>query len=520
MIFRCLFTGFCLVSSVWAQGAVEILPLPPDPCVSTAIGITPPASQSFDLNRDGLDETRIYTPANPFPGQRLKPLALIINGNGFNLGHYADLAIYLTGEGFHTVVVQRFGSTRTTPEAFVLEALQFAFLHLNLPADTPVALIGHSIGGGVAVQAAQLNASRAGGFRIKSLVALAPNVDEHIPQLQAGQVGAYLLVYGSQDQDVEGLGSEPSDAFGAYDRAGTEASTTCHNQFCQASDAMDRTMVFIHGADHKGLINQPSTCGLFCEFPFHPFLGKSDQFCIAKGYTNGFLRWTLNNDTRYTRMMRGRYRPPSIASMASDAADELGNPAGTPLRMSLQVSPARRSMIENFEDGVWSVAGSTPAVTTQWMDRGAHLGDAVNIRHWTRLLAVGWPVQGSWQYLGFQTPASKRDVSLLSHIALRVGQLGAGAPAANANSPNAPQSVMIGLSDGSVTRWRWSHEYAAIPQNDRRPDGRMHNVMNTVSIPLSAYSDIQKNHIEAVYLAFPAGSKGTLLIDSLEWFRE
>jgi hypothetical protein len=31
---------------------------------------------------------------------------------------------------------------------------------------------------------------------------------------------------------------------------------------------------------------------------------------------------------------------------------------------------------------------------------------------------------------------------------------------------------------------------------------------------------LNKSAIEAVYLAFPAGSKGTLLIDSVEWFRE
>ena len=42
----------------------------------------------------------------------------------------------------------------------------------------------------------------------------------------------------------------------------------------------------------------------------------------------------------------------------------------------------------------------------------------------------------------------------------------------------------------------------------------------TVAVPLSAYSGIDKTGIETVYLAFPAGSKGTLLIDNLEWFRE
>jgi hypothetical protein len=119
-----------------------------------------------------------------------------------------------------------------------------------------------------------------------------------------------------------------------------------------------------------------------------------------------------------------------------------------------------------------------------------------------------------------QVPFAKRNVTLFSHVAVRVGQLGHGPTADYSNPPNESQSVMIGLSDGSTTRWRWSHDYVTIPQNDRRPNDGMHNVMNTIAVPLAAYSGLNKSAIEAVYLAFPAGSKGTLLIDSVEWFRE
>jgi hypothetical protein len=154
------------------------------------------------------------------------------------------------------------------------------------------------------------------------------------------------------------------------------------------------------------------------------------------------------------------------------------------------------------------------------MDRGVHIDDSMNIRHWTRLLAIGWPVDNQWQFIGFDVPATKRDLTHFTHVALRAGQLGVGVPAVYSNPTNAPQSIMIGLHDGAKTGWTWSHQHAPLPQNDLRPNGAMHNVMNTVAAPLSAFSGINKTNIKAVYLAFPAGSKGTLLIDSLEWFRE
>jgi hypothetical protein len=44
--------------------------------------------------------------------------------------------------------------------------------------------------------------------------------------------------------------------------------------------------------------------------------------------------------------------------------------------------------------------------------------------------------------------------------------------------------------------------------------------MNTLRIPLSSFSNVNKGAIEAVLLALPAGTQGTLLIDSVEWFKE
>ena len=44
--------------------------------------------------------------------------------------------------------------------------------------------------------------------------------------------------------------------------------------------------------------------------------------------------------------------------MTTADPDELGNPAGSPLRLRFQSSPAKRSAVENLEDGAWVVGCS------------------------------------------------------------------------------------------------------------------------------------------------------------------
>ena len=146
-------------------------------------------------------------------------------------------------------------------------------------------------------------------------------------------------------------------------------------------------------------------------------------------------------------------------------------------------------------------------------------GGDTNVRHATRLGLVSWPERDAWQLVGFNVPGSRRNVTGFTHVAFRVGQVAAVADAAVAHGANTYPSVMIGLSDGSPSSWVWSHAHGAIPPADQRPNGQYQSVMNTLTIPLTAF-DIDKSTIEAVYVAFPAGSQGTLLIDSVEWVKE
>lgn len=136
-------------------------------------------------------------------------------------------------------------------------------------------------------------------------------------------------------------------------------------------------MVYIHGADHAGLVNREPKCTvgstLDCK-PFNNYLARSNQFCIAKAYTIAMLEWTLDDDDKWKSMVHGKHVPQSIQNMTTVAADELGNQAGSPLRLGLQISPKQRSVIENFEDGNWNVVKQTPNVFLQLVNEGEFAG--------------------------------------------------------------------------------------------------------------------------------------------------
>jgi dienelactone hydrolase len=500
-------------------GIVGLTPLPPDPCSPNQIQIGwQPVVVDLEVLGGDIELYSDPEAASAKPGMRGKPLAVIVNGNGFGLDDYEDFASFLARRGFYAAVAHRPGGV--DPADFVLEAIDVVLDEIGQSAAaTPVGLIGHSVGGGVVIDAAVRNEEDGLGFDVQAVVGLAPQVGGVDTPLDIEHAPAFLAIYGSQDNDVEGLNSSPSDAFAAYDLAGTESSTTCHgNGLCFVTPGLDRTMIFVHGADHAGLVNQIPSCGIGgCEYPFNNYLSKANQFCIAKGYTEAFLRWTLADDAIYHNMVRGRWKPASINAMTTAAADELGNPAGTPVRIRFQSSPAKRSAVENLEDGAWVVASATPDVETQLFEAGDLIAGSANVRHQTKYLALGWPVDPTWQLIGFTVPASKRNTTGFSHVALRAGQLANLPPASMDNPANTSQSVMIGLHDGTHTSWKW---LAPIPPNDERPDGKTHSVMSTFAVTLSSFSGIDKTKVESIYLAFPGGTQGTLIVDSFEWFKD
>jgi pimeloyl-ACP methyl ester carboxylesterase len=513
----------------WPTPPATATPLiPPDPCISSQFEFEPEPWPSQDLTVMGRPARLFEAGPSSNPGDppvrhsaSLRPLVLVVDGNSFDLSGYNDLAGYLAKKGFNVIVVDRTQNGGPDPVDQARAAIDAAFEELGLPADARVGVIGHSYGGTVAIDTAVANHDDPAGYNIEALVLLAPKVSDGAGTLlSSSQVPALLAVYGSQDHDVGGLAEPLTDAFAAYDRSGTESSTTCHNGFCHYQAQMHRTMVYIHGADHSGLVNRDPEAALGAPDPFNNYVARSDQFCITKAYTLAMLEWALDDNAEFKSMVHGKHVPASINSMTTDSADEQGNAAGTPVRIGLQVSPKKRSVIENFEDSAWTLVNQTPNVLLQLVTEGEYSGDDMNIRHATKLGLIGWPEHDDWQLLGFAVPSGKRNVTGFTHVAMRLGQLAAVTDAAFANPPNSFPSVMIGLFDGVSSSWVWSDEGGQILPADRRPNGQYQSVMSTVKIPLSAFSGLDKGAVEAVLLAFPAGTQGTLLVDSVEWFKE
>ena len=487
---------------------------PPDPCLLNTLA-TPVNPISPPNPGDGID---IYVPPN-LAIVNTKAVALIVNGQGFNRVDYQDFATFLARNGFITVVAERKGFN-TSVEEFVLDALAETFSELELAAETPIALVGHSWGGQVVVNATKHNHDVGHGFDIRAVVSLAPKIAD-IQHIDGLQTSAYLLIYGSQDEDVAGATGNPREAFSAYDLSGTENSTTCSQPLCvNSKPSFERIMIYVHGAGHAALVNQLPQCvvGQTCE-ETTPYLDKLDQFCVAKGYTNAFLRWKLRDEAIFKRVLRNRHLPPSIQAIKTSKPDIKGNGIGSPLRLFFQFSPDKRIEIENFEDGNFSLWTRSQSVFVELSKNEYSTGPSY-VRHRTRYLLSGWLQSEERQWLGFNVPAQARNTSAFSHFAMRVGQF-SGSPQAFENPKNKDQSIGICLSDGIRGHCVGSQSYGAIPPNDpQQPDGVAHSVMNTIAVPLEEFLGLDRQNIEAIVLLFPPKSQGTLMVDSLEWFKK
>ncbi len=510
------------IDSVFAQWSV--INRPSDVCEPEVIVVDDSDYVQSSIQIPG-GNMRVYRD-NGVRIPRGKPIALLVNGNGYRLDDYHYFARFLVRKGFLVAVTHRQFGSDYVPNTFVMSALDTLYDEFSLDVDSPVALIGHSVGADVAIRGAVTNYEDNFNYNIKSLIAIAPriftNSMDDTPQLNGLHIKNYFLMYGSQDQDVAGLGGDPEEAFAAYDLSGTNYSSTGHTDAPgnpSPQTVFEKTMLFVHGADHPGFIGLSQPRGVVGQFaPINEFLSTQDQFCIGKSYTNAVLEWTLNDNLMYKSMAKGDYRPASIANMSSDSIDGLGNSVGSALRMSVQHSAARRSIVENFEGSSWDMGSVSDDVVYDPIDEGDFVNAAQNVRHLTNSLAIGWPQKNNWQWLEIRIRPAKQDVRLFSHLTLRVGQL-FGSSGNYGNALNNDKEIYVGLHDGAKIRIVSSDDWGGIPRNDIRPNDETYSVMNTLKIPLSRYSELDRSNIISVFLIFPDNTKGTILLDDLQWIK-
>jgi acetyl esterase/lipase len=490
--------------------ALDVIPLLPDACTSS---LTPGTVTIDDL---GGGVIRVFSTPGSLAG---KQVVLLINGNGFFSG-YDNLASHLARNGFITAVFIRPGNAASVPAVF--DAIDDVLADLAIAKNDPaldIALVGHSVGGRLAIDAAKADTDDALGYPIRVVATLAP-VASTASVLDGWNISGFLSLYGSQDEDTDAYDGTVNEAFFAYDFTGTENSTTCNVPPCVApSPGFQKTMVFAYGADHAGLI------GVGNSGAFEPqnldYLTPADTLCITKAYVTGFLRYHLYGDVVYKGMLRGEWKAPSVSAIDTAEADGFGNPAGAPLRLFVQTSPIQHKTIQNFAAGLGTYTKSGVNVAVQHADAGDFDGTPQSVRHNTESALVGWDADLASQWVRFAIPAGSRDGSNFTHFSLRIGQLN-GSPPPYDNPVNANQNIWVGLEDvNGAMSW---HQLNNIPAPDRYTAAgpiRAQSHMATRRISLSLIDDdINEADVRAVRFFFNPGSHGTVMIDSLEWHRD
>lgn len=447
-----------------------------------------------------------------------RKVAVIFNGNSYGSSDYVDLAEHLTLNGFVTAVAQRPGGIGGNG-AYVIDAILGTLSAVNInPSDAGlrIALVGHSMGGQLAVTGANHNLTLADPLPIFSVVGLSARGDAS-SFLSGTAAASYLGIYGSQDEDLDGFGGTVREAFRAYDQASNESTTTCNSPPClQINPTQDKTMVFVNGADHAGLV------GKSAHFSFPPlpqtlnYIDAGDQLCLVQAYVTSFLRWKLFGESQFEGFLRDDWRPPSVANMVTADVDGLGNPVGTPIRIASQISPRQRKVIHNFQVDATPSADFGPVFVLH-APAGTLSGSPQFIRHHTGLAMVLWqPAPGGARAV-WTVPAGSRVGSTYSHFAIRLG-LVQGIIAPFNNPLGVDRQLQVWLRDNNGLT---SQHTLTVPYSDPYTlDGRTRSTMSTFRIPITDIQGIDLNNVTTVEIALSAFGGGAFMVDSMEWHRD
>ncbi len=449
-----------------------------------------------------------------------RKVVLIVNGNSYNDTDYTALAHHLALNGFIVGVLERpdgFGDQG----AMVIDAVEATLGAVNIDpaaAGLEIALMGHSKGGQDIVSAAEQNTAAGWPLPITTLIGLSPRTEADT-DLSGWDASAFLVIYGSQDEDLHDFGFHNA-SFRNYDQAGLENSTVCLSPPCVLIEPpLDKTMIYVYGADHSGLIGIAShPGGIFAGLPQGlDYVHPDDQFCLVRAYATAFLRWRLYDETGYEVMFRDLWRPTSVANITTFEDDELGNPAGSPLQAYFQIHPALRLMIRNFEinAGFPNTAGPVSVIHRS---AGDLVGNPNYVRHMTGYAEVRWEGDPVVKWARWWIPAAARDASTMDYFSIRIGQL-QGAAAPWQNTPGSEAHVTVGLQDGNGV---FSWHPVTVPYPDVYADpaiGTARSAMSTTRIPVSDLVGLDLTDVERVWLNLPLSS-GTLIVDSMEWHRD
>lgn len=502
-----MFRLFPLAAGLLFASAIHADPWPrhlPDPCVN--VRDRGPLN-STDFPNPALTDFWDVAYPDAFTGSEpsLRGVVFIVNANGASEGHYREIGEHLARQNFLVRLIKRPGATFAVAD--VEDDMLDTFAHFGLPEDFPVVLIGHSKGGGSVMEVTR---QFSWSYNIDAVINIAPNV-EGIMGILGTDAPAFLALYGSQDEDMQGVSGDPREAFMAYDFANGEWTTAspANPWVVVTPNMMDKAMVYVRGADHSGFIGHE---GLLAPTAHQDYLAVDDQLCIGKAYVTAFLDWKLGGEAGYRAMFRGDIVPASVAGIATDKADNFGNAAGQPVELFHQYSPRKRFVIADF----WN----TPAMAVGIDMEAAVLypfSQDVKARHETKALRLAWKQSPFMRHLTLSVPGNRRNLAAFDRFQFRIGQINTG-NGLFANTDQQEPPMLVTLVDGAgQSAHAFVHAYGRIPGHDRRPGGGTgHSHMNTVSIPMDDLDSIDLGDVRLIRFWVYPQTRGEVMIDNIE----
>ena len=509
-----------------------LLAVPPaDPTSSTSYPCSHPQNLNWNYAGDGVGlvvgkvrfPTASCNSADGPPAGR--PILIFAHGIGMDNADHEYLMAHLARNGFVTASIENSGDNEERGLQMIsyLNAMHAHWGWKTRLSDR-VIFAGHSRGGEAAVTAARLlgdtPALGAEPYDVRAVVSIAPtdgggtNGSDPRESLTGNATNGYLAIYGSLDVDVhgspavQGQNLEPQKTpFAIYDRAGSESSS---EGFVFVGTHVDKAFVFVHGMGHSAFLDIDGTISG----------GSAAGQNVAKAYFNAFLRWKVLDQTAYRVFFDGSTRPGSLAA----------------LELFQQLSAGLRRTVDNFENGNLAVNAMGDDVVKSANGILTFLEDNLHelvksSPHATGGVRVTWVAPSSIRWdLPNSAPLGVgplRDVTDYTHLSFRVAQVYGNTY--NTEDQDQDFNVRLYTSMGYSNKVRVSlHGRIPYPDEFQCPDlscglnppnDFSKSAMNTVRVPLSAFSNVDLTDVQSVYLYFdvPGRPSGAIALDSLEF---
>ena len=190
-----------------------------------------------------------------WPADDPSRLVVLVHGYGEHIGRYEHLAQALTARGSTVVGPDHIGHGRSAGERVLVESFEPIVddLHAVVQAergDLPVVMVGHSMGGLIAIRYAQRHRQDLAGLVLSGpAVGLGPVMQQWLaaPELPSDPLDATAL---SRDPAVgEAYVADPLVWRGGWERSTLEAFVAADQAVAEGPSFGDLPLLYIHGAD-------------------------------------------------------------------------------------------------------------------------------------------------------------------------------------------------------------------------------------------------------------------------------